>query len=672
MNSEILSLAEEVASSIEPSTAASPQPLPDPLTLYKTGRILFACRDNSNADPIIDAFDSLLISLGEEYVCSVLHQLHVAYANLIVSVSSNASTPDVSLLREFMAHVPNYAMKTVICSPKDLTEATESLCGIYLSKTACLHCANLKSEEANNELDIVLASFFWAYDYLLLDETIDLKKDVLGAISCILIGVVDSIFCDDSEDEQLGNIMNILQRIQTSDSCAMGDMLQAEQIEHSFVNVLTAKFADGAQLQYILAMLRAFPRSDSKPVDKQSESKAKWQEEAIPLRQPEQTMTDLQIARIKGVLPDLGEGFIEEALKCYNNDVERTLDALLQQSLHPRLSSLPKNLPRKLKDLPDRYTANVDMHRGATVKEDGKEHVERQKQYIKNVERQAEEEAYLVENVSRALGGLKVQEAKHTDDFDVICDEYDDDYDDQYDGIGDDGGMAGGIGGMDEGLYDVDVHNVHQKYDRGSAKKEQEMWRQYNKLIKDVDAESQFWVSSYDDSVHVILLICICLWFSILNIISFCVMKEESRNLNRQNIKPNKNNTHEQNEEEDMYDDDNGEKKYRGPDKGRGGRLIGPDGKYLPIKRGGKKGRGNGAAPSEENNNSGRGGRGGGRGRGGAGRGTSGKANQEGQAKEGGDLSKIQKRRKNDNKAKIGNHHRKDRATKKATGGMMH
>ena len=488
MDSEILSLAEEVASSIESSRAACTPPPPTPIILYKTGRVLFSSRNSSDADPIIYAFDRLLISLGEEYVRSMLHQLHAAYANLVVS----ASTTDTTLLRESMAKIPSYAMKTVICSPNDIIEATESLCGIYRSKSACTYFAGLNCEAG--ELEIVLLSFFCAYDYFLMNDTSIMKNDVLGTISCILISNVDSMACDDSQDEQLGNIMILLQRIQSSDSCAMGDMLQlAENRKDSFLNALTSKFADGAQLQYILAMLRVFPKSDFKPVDKQRESKTKPQQDALPI-QPEQTMTDLQIARIQGVLPDLGEGFIEEALKCYNNDVERTLDALLQQSLHPRLSSLPKNLPRKLKDLPEQYTANVDMHRGATLKEDGKEHVKRQKQYIKNVERQAEEEAYLVENVSRSLGGLRVQEAQDVDDFVVIGNEYDDDYDDQYDGIGDDGGMAGGIGGMDEGLYDVDVHNVHQKYDRGGAKKEQEMWRQYNKLIKDVDAESQFWV----------------------------------------------------------------------------------------------------------------------------------------------------------------------------------
>lgn len=209
---------------------------------------------------------------------------------------------------------------------------------------------------------------------------------------------------------------------------------------------------------------------------------------------------------------------------------------------------------------------------------------------------------------------------------------------------------------MDQGLYDVDVHNVHQKYDRGGAKNEQEMWRKYNRLIKDVDAESAFW--------------------------------EENRNLNRApGSRPGKQ-KQKSVASDDEYDDagEDGEgKKYRGPDKGKGGRRIGPDGKYLPIKRGGKKGKsggdgGNGGGDNNAGNNNagrgaGRGGRGGqgGRGRGGGGRGGRGsgaKGDSKNTATEA-DMSKVQKRRKNDNKAKIGNHHRKDRATKKASGGMV-
>ena len=105
--------------------------------------------------------------------------------------------------------------------------------------------------------------------------------------------------------------------------------------------------------------------------------------------------------------------------------------------------------------------------------------------------------------------------------------------------------------------------------------------------------------------------------------------------------------------------------------------MIGPDGKYLPIKRGGKKGGGGGGGGSSGGGNTaagrgaGRGGRGGkgGRGSGGSGGGDT-NAKDDNKAAEG-DMSKIQKRRKDANKAKIGNHHRKDRANKKAAGGMV-
>ena len=192
----------------------------------------------------------------------------------------------------------------------------------------------------------------------------------------------------------------------------------------------------------------------------------------------------------------------------------------------------------------------------------------------------------------------------------------------------------------------VDVHNVHQRYDRGGAKNDQDMWRKYNSLIKEVDTESKFW--------------------------------EQNRNLNRE-VRPTKGRGRKQQNEDDEGED----KQYRGLDKGKGGRLIGPDGKYLPIKRGGKKGRGGGGGGggggdggAGDGNNAagrgaGRGGRGGKGGRGGGGRGGGGtNAKGENKAAEG-DMSKVQKRTKNDNKAKIGKHHRNDRANKKAAGGMV-
>lgn len=154
-------------------------------------------------------------------------------------------------------------------------------------------------------------------------------------------------------------------------------------------------------------------------------------------------------------------------------------------AVHPRLLAFPKNLPRAMKESVQQYTANVSLHRGSTAQKDGFEHVRRQKHIMKEAEREAEEEAFLVSRALSATRGSTGEndefegwEAVHTNST------YDDDHDDQYD----DGGAAGGL---DEGLYDVDEHNVHQKYDRGGAKNEQDMWRKYNSIIKDVDSESQ-------------------------------------------------------------------------------------------------------------------------------------------------------------------------------------
>eukprot|EP00956_Cyclotella_meneghiniana_P008265 scaffold11020_cov66-Cyclotella_meneghiniana.AAC.5 len=207
-------------------------------------------------------------------------------------------------------------------------------------------------------------------------------------------------------------------------------------------------------------------------------------------------------------------GYIEEALKCYNHNIERTLDALLSgnNTIHPGFIHSTQEFNLNIKRFTGNNAAQISIwHRGATFKDDGNEHVDRQKQCIKKKRNVRQRKKLITSTIT-------------TDDFGITGNEYNDDYDDQYDGVGDDGGMAGGIGGLDEGLYDVHVHNVHQRYDRGGAKNDQDMWRQYNKLIKEVDNESQYW--------------------------------EESHNLNRQNNhKPN----NKEQSKEDMYDDDDGD-----------------------------------------------------------------------------------------------------------------
>jgi len=658
VKAEIRSLAEEVAITFESSVAnkAQNQQLPSSITIYQTGRVLYtSCHTNNNinddsrATILQSSFDTMISSLPNNYMHKLLQKLHLAYASMILSYakSSTTSCPTLSAITSMIGK-SSHAAATEI-SEQDIIEGTESLCGIYLSSQHCcmLH-NNSDNGSSRKELELVFISLSWVYDFITSNEkktgiddgSLTMQTSILKTLSALLVhgcGLTVGKSFEEDQDEQLSSIMTVIQNIQSAlgeYNCALGDMLDNSVVvlkeDEQFDKALRNKFeasdmSQPPQLQYLLAMLRASPKSsDKKPPSSTIDSNVATTSQTETISKPEtqQTMTDIQIEHIKSILPVLGEGYIEEALKCYNHDVERTLEALLQVSeggqnsnIHPRLLTIPNNLPRKLKESADQYSANVNLHRGNSAKDDGKEHLQVQKKHIRHVEQQAEEEAFLIDSVSRSLGGLRVAEDDEDDELiSGMKDEYNDDYDDQYDGIGD-----GGLGDMDDGLYDVDVHNVHQKYDRGGAKNDQQMWRKYNNLIKDVDSESQFW--------------------------------EDNRNTNR------------------TGSNQTGGNKNFGPDKGRGGRVIGPDGKYLPIKRGGKKGKGQ---PANNNNNQGRGGAGRGRGGGRGGRGGLSKESDPTPGKkDGDDMSKIQKRRKNDNKAKFGNHHRKDKANKKASGGMV-
>ena len=492
---------------------ASHQPqhsLPTSITLYRTGRVLYSCHyatsdtngrsgSSSNNAALVNAFDSMISNLPPNYVNdALLHNLHHAFASLILSYgkSSSATTTSspaiISALSTMIGKQPNL-LSSVSYSFKDVVEGTESLCGIYLSSiTACRNiCCNmsLASKEGRQALELPFVSFSWVYDYLLSNNNnnaaeeeddddgalLTMQKCILNTLSRLLVhGIIEQKSSttknnneeEEEMDEEISNIMNVIENIQSSIgeyNCALGDMLaireegETGEQQQSFVTALLSKFQskDGSQppqLQYLLAMLRASPKSTDRKKSPSSitidtvANKAEVTRAGEEKSQPQKNMTEIQIEHVKSILPDLGEGYIEEALKCYNHDVERTLEALLQASegsggngnnnnngnIHPRLLTIPQNLPRKLKESVDHYSANVNLHRGATTKDDGKEAVKIQKQHIRHVEKQAEDEAFLIENVSRTLGGMRVSTEGDDDDDDSVQvggDEYDDDYD---------------------------------------------------------------------------------------------------------------------------------------------------------------------------------------------------------------------------------------------------
>ena len=169
----------------------------------------------------------------------------------------------------------------------------------------------------------------------------------------------------------------------------------------------------------------------------------------------------------------------------------------------------------------------------------------------------------------------------------VVHNEYDDDYDDQYDGMD----AGGDLGGKGSTYDDVDISQI----------------KIYNRIARETEREQEYWT--------------------------------ESRNTNHIQGKQTATTTESSEGEEHAG---GGSKVYRGGDKIKGGRVLGPDGKVLPRQRGGKKA----SNPHIESGEQ--------------------KKPEYGHHEQASDeMTKIQKRRKNDNKAKIGNHHRKDRAQKK-------
>ena len=393
-------------------------------------------------------------------------------------------------------------------------------------------------------------------------------------------------------DGKIQRVMEVVQTLTADDSnCCLGDFQEWQKKAGqpvTLVQGIKKHLPNNAQRDYLVLMLQSSVTSASlsakqkeiasaEPVRKTNATSKKGDQ-----KQPATATSamDRLIAQVRDVLPNLGEGYVEIALAVYSLDASRTVSALLEAeadptTLHPRLRAVDKSLGRRKQESKGTYDAGDDD-----------EARELQKTRMREMEKQAEKEAYSIALVER-------------DDM------YNDDYDDQYDGIGDDAGAAGEVGGADGGLYDVDL----------------DIMRNYNRIRREEEKEAAFW--------------------------------EESRNLNRANRRGGKAKT--KRSSDDEGDDGEGgggdNQKYRGPDKGKGGRLIGPDGKYLPIKKGGKKGKKQQAAKQENGG---------------------GDSNQQGVGKQeqGKDMSKIQKRRKDANKAKIGNHHRKDRALKKAGRGM--
>ena len=628
---ETISLISQIESSSISSSSRIP-PL-SPITVFKLGGILYKTRKSNNLvmfDCLAEAFYELLSNINRDYLTHVIfNDIHSAF----VSTVTDAIKSNKIIILSQEEHISG-------CMNQIVSSSIHSIYGIY---EGLMSMKNIKKERTTHLMECVFDIHVcnilaMCYENLLQEshsisnhdyskERIDslqnlideMKENILCCLSSLLLyGLIHptkqkSIAGIINEDETIQTIMEVIQGLteqaSTMTSYCLGDLLDYQneqsinkdsQRNHhdTLISTIEEIFTNdevSTQKDYLVSFLKSSPKStDSDFVinaynenNRNTSYKKQKQSNKNETNQNKISAVDRLIQQVQTILPHLGEGYIEAALACYNHNIEETTNALMEgeinpSSLHPRLRVLDKALPARRKETKAKYDLGRPKYDDGFVDKEDQEAIEIQKARIKEMVASQEDEAY------------KLGVAMAMDDA-----EYNDDYDDQYDGIGD------GIGGADSGLYDVDFDSI----------------RAYNKVTREMEDDRLFW--------------------------------EENRNLNR-NVKieggrRNKGNSHE-NENDDSDIEDSTEvdesKKYRGPDKGKGGRIIGPDGKYLPYPKSRKKG-GRVNQKTEVPT-------------------SSTKDQKDGkEAKANDQMSKIQKRRKNDNKAKIGNHHRKERALKK-------
>jgi len=338
------------------------------------------------------------------------------------------------------------------------------------------------------------------------------------------------------------------------------------------------------------------------------------------------------IDQVKASLPHLGEGYIDIALQCYENNVETTIAILLENEmdmllyhdddspvsdskLHPRLRNVHPSLPSLFTTT---YKQSTNTHSLEPQQEEDKESMEAreiQKQRIRLMVQRERKEAAQLEMVLEMNHDTQHSDTVGTND---APDREDDDNDETDDDDDDDDDDA-----IDEEEEEDDSSNNSQDLELLHHLNEYDAIRTYNRITREREADIAAW--------------------------------EASRNTNRIHRStaglPKDTTTHNHNKNTDEEVSDDGHRQtYRGPNKGKGGRVLGPDGRYLPRKSkprtvvNGDVSTTTTDTTSTTNNVSG----------------IPDTANTSTNS-----LSTQQKRRKNLNKARKANHNRRDRAARK-------
>lgn len=325
-----------------------------------------------------------------------------------------------------------------------------------------------------------------------------------------------------------------------------------QQREYIYSMLESARRSPASAAQAAAAAAAVHPSSShNNPTHALSDPKAAAK---LPLAQTSAAdELERRIQQVRSILPHLGEGFVETALSMYQGDVETTVSTLLNDpSQYPTaLRILDPKLPRRKKERSAEEAAESAVARRLVKERVALQEREERERYVALLHVTAGEGG---PGHDGGVGGEREDAGVASLFGGSGRNEYDDDYDDQYDEV------------------DVKLGNIDSGFSDNNYTFEQV--KMYNQIVREDEAEDSFW--------------------------------EGNRNLNRGNstTAADRGPTSRRGANpRDDDDDDDDAPQYRGPDKIRGGRIVGPDGKIVRNPGGGKKPKGGNSNANPRSNN---------------------------------------------------------------------
>ena len=581
--------------------------LPSLQQLYRLGLILFRItqqhhlninngRASIDSDPVVTAYRELIESISDEGLRPLFADLRKASQRLLASYSGskNIDSKSSSDARD---------LALAVCS-------IEGLIGAFADSDS--HTCN--KTESNSRLCRIVYDSAWIsilsalYDHFIVfekqqqqhqqnrqgdnaltgKEIESTKKAILSCLSRLLL---DGLVLVGDGNTSSGaapvmveeSLLEAIHSIEEESTDTLRDLQKWQNrnepfrrnLEDSLVTIgnSSSNIADedealerAQQREYILSMLesaRGEPSSMSVPLstreasNNNSSSQPKTTKRLMPSSSNE-TELDRRVKQVLQILPHFGEGFVEVALGLYKGDVEATVATLLN---HPSdcptaLKVLDPKLPRRKREFQAYQTAEEEANSAEEARRDVKERMA-----LEEKQKRDQYEALVVLTESQQQQQQQAAEAKSKateTDSDPVSEKNltrkelrqkklrqqrkRDEYDDDYDDQYDEVDIK--LGAADDGFTSDNMTFEQVKL--------------YNQVVQEDESDSAYW--------------------------------ESNRNTNQKAGKTNNNS--------------NDQKKW-GPDKIKGGRVIGADGKLVRKPGGVKKKKPNSNRTSTTTNSNG-------------------------------------------------------------------